>query len=47
MKLLLDEKQELVNEMAKCLELTCVGWIFTDLLTEDMKNGTVQTLEVY
>lgn len=37
-----DEKQELVNEMAKCLDLTCVGWIFTDLLTENMQNGTVR-----
>lgn len=41
-----DEKQELVNEMARCLGLICVGWIFTDLLTEDMQNGTVRVLKL-
>ncbi|XP_025206801.1 nuclear protein localization protein 4 homolog [Melanaphis sacchari] len=41
-KLLPDEKQDIVNELARCLGLTCVGWIFTDLLTEDMQNGTVK-----
>lgn len=33
--------------MARCLGLTCIGWIFTDLLTEDMQKGTVRILKLY
>lgn len=42
-----DEKQDIVNELARCLGLTSVGWIFTDLLTEDMQNGTVWVFIMY
>lgn len=41
-QLLPDPHSETVEEVAKDLNLVCVGWIFTDLLAKDMHNGTVQ-----
>jgi nuclear protein localization family protein 4 len=33
-----------VNEVAEGLGLKCVGWIFTDLIPEDVTAGTVKHL---
>jgi len=41
-KLLDDPHQKVVGEMAATLGLSCIGWIFTDLLTEDASKGTVR-----
>ncbi|RZF33940.1 hypothetical protein LSTR_LSTR006322 [Laodelphax striatellus] len=41
-KLLPDEREALVDEIAGKLGLRRVGWIFTDLLPEDLKKGTVK-----
>ncbi|KAG7154439.1 Nuclear protein localization protein 4-like [Homarus americanus] len=43
-KLLPDPKKESVDDIAKGLGLTCVGWIFTDLVPLDSNNGTVRYL---
>ncbi|KAK8376851.1 hypothetical protein O3P69_010052 [Scylla paramamosain] len=43
-KLLPDPRKDLVDEIAKGLGLTCVGWIFTDLVPLDANNGTVRYL---
>ncbi|KAG0723107.1 Nuclear protein localization protein 4 [Chionoecetes opilio] len=43
-KLLPDTRKELVDEIAKGMGLTCVGWIFTDLVPLDANNGTVRHL---
>uniref|UniRef100_G3MM79 Nuclear protein localization protein 4 homolog n=1 Tax=Amblyomma maculatum TaxID=34609 RepID=G3MM79_AMBMU len=43
-KLLPDEKQPLVDELASRLGLVRVGWIFTDLVPEDLQKGTVKHL---
>lgn len=40
--LLPDEKEAVVNQIATALGLRRVGWIFTDLLPEDVKQGTVK-----
>lgn len=40
--LLLDEKEVLVDELAQSLGLRRVGWIFTDLIADDVKKGTVK-----
>lgn len=40
-KLLPDERQVVVDEVARSLGLRRVGWIFTDLVTEDIQKGTV------
>ncbi|XP_031788253.1 nuclear protein localization protein 4 homolog isoform X2 [Nasonia vitripennis] len=40
--LLPDEKEALVDELAQSLNLKKVGWIFTDLIADDMKKGTVK-----
>ncbi|XP_015190103.1 PREDICTED: nuclear protein localization protein 4 homolog isoform X3 [Polistes dominula] len=41
-QLLPDEKESLVNELARSLNLKKIGWIFTDLIAEDVKKGTVK-----
>lgn len=43
-KLLPDEKEQLVEELASRLGLVRVGWIFTDLVPEDLQKGTVKHL---
>lgn len=43
-RLLHDEKQELVEELAQSLGLRRVGWIFTDLIPDDVQKGTVKHL---
>lgn len=37
-----DPKKEIVDQIASKLGLKCVGWIFTDLVTEDASKGTVR-----
>lgn len=39
--LLPDEKETQVDELAQSLGLKKVGWIFTDLIADDIKKGTV------
>lgn len=39
--LLPDEKEPVVQELAQQLGLCRVGWIFTDLVADDVKKGTV------
>ncbi|KAG7209636.1 hypothetical protein KM043_011283 [Ampulex compressa] len=41
-RLLLDERETLVDELAQSLNLRRVGWIFTDLIADDIKKGTVK-----
>ena len=41
-ELLPDPKEEHVNEVAKRLGLRPVGWIFLDLVAEDLSKGTVK-----
>lgn len=41
-KLLPDEKESIVDELARSLNLKRVGWIFTDLIADDVKKGTVK-----
>jgi len=41
-KLLDDDKQSDVDEVAQALGLRRLGWIFTDLLTDDPAQGTVK-----
>lgn len=40
-RLLPDEKEALVEELGRTLNLMRVGWIFTDLIADDIKKGTV------
>ncbi|XP_017792744.1 PREDICTED: nuclear protein localization protein 4 homolog [Habropoda laboriosa] len=40
--LLPDEKEAIVDELAHLLNLKRVGWIFTDLIADDVKKGTVK-----
>ncbi|XP_008196487.1 nuclear protein localization protein 4 homolog [Tribolium castaneum] len=42
--LLRDDKEEIVEELAQNLGLRRVGWIFTDLIPEDVQKGTVKHL---
>ena len=41
-ELLPDPKEEDVNMVAERLGLQPVGWIFTDLVAEDLTKGTVK-----
>lgn len=41
-RLLPDEKEDVVEQIATSLGLRRVGWIFTDLLAEDVQKGTVK-----
>uniref|UniRef100_A0A336LZR4 CSON005178 protein n=1 Tax=Culicoides sonorensis TaxID=179676 RepID=A0A336LZR4_CULSO len=41
-KLLDDPRQNDVDEVASALGMRCVGWIFTDLLTDNAAAGTVK-----
>ncbi|XP_076756687.1 nuclear protein localization protein 4 homolog [Xylocopa sonorina] len=41
-RLLPDEKEGVVDELARLLNLKRVGWIFTDLIADDIKKGTVK-----
>lgn len=41
-ELLEDKDATIVKELARDLDLVCVGWIFTDLIAKDMHNGTVE-----
>ncbi|XP_074647602.1 nuclear protein localization protein 4 homolog [Tubulanus polymorphus] len=41
-ELLEDVREETVEKMAKALGLRRVGWIFTDLVAEDLSKGTVK-----
>jgi len=41
-KLLPDERQQMVDGLAQALGLRRVGWIFTDLVPKDIKEGTVR-----
>ncbi|KAL0108495.1 hypothetical protein PUN28_015203 [Cardiocondyla obscurior] len=41
-RLLPDEKEALVEELGRTLNLRRVGWIFTDLIADDIKKGTVK-----
>lgn len=43
-QLLPDDKRQLVDELASRLGLVRVGWIFTDLVPEDLQKGTVKHL---
>ncbi|XP_033213216.1 nuclear protein localization protein 4 homolog isoform X1 [Belonocnema kinseyi] len=40
--LLPDGKEALVDQLARSLNLRRVGWIFTDLIADDVKKGTVK-----
>lgn len=40
-RLLPDEKEALVEELGRTLNLRRIGWIFTDLIADDIKKGTV------
>ena len=42
MELLEDEREETVKQIATQLGMQCVGWIFTDLVAEDLTKGTVK-----
>ncbi|XP_060521215.1 nuclear protein localization protein 4 homolog [Cylas formicarius] len=41
-RLLPDEKEEVVDQIAQHLGLRKVGWIFTDLMPDDIQKGTVK-----
>nr|SVE87366.1 EOG090X05T8 [Daphnia similis] len=41
-RLLPDSRQSLVDRLAAKLGLSCIGWIFTDLVAEDISKGTVR-----
>lgn len=42
LRLLPDEKAQTVDKIAENLGLVKVGWIFTDLIAEDLQKGTVK-----
>ncbi len=37
-----DPNQEKIDYLSKKLGLKCIGWIFTDLIIEDAREGTVK-----
>lgn len=37
-----DPNEELVDQLASSLGLRRIGWVFTDLLAEDLTKGTVK-----
>lgn len=41
-RLLPDEREALVEELGRTLNLRRIGWIFTDLIADDVKKGTVK-----
>lgn len=41
-RLLPDDREEIVDQIAEQLGLRRVGWIFTDLLADDIQKGTVK-----
>lgn len=41
-RLLPDDREEFVDQLATALGVQKVGWIFTDLLAEDIQKGTVK-----
>lgn len=41
-RLLPDEREKIVEQIAEELGLIRVGWIFTDLLAENIQKGTVK-----
>lgn len=41
-EILPDPAYESVKELAKDMGLTCVGWIFTDLIAKDTQSGSVE-----
>ncbi|CAL1686966.1 unnamed protein product [Lasius platythorax] len=41
-RLLPDEREALVEELGRTLNLRRIGWIFTDLIADDIKKGTVK-----
>lgn len=41
-RILADGQEAVVDDIAKQLGLTCIGWIFTDLITDDVTKGTVK-----
>lgn len=43
-RLLRDDKEEFVENLASSLGLSRVGWIFTDLIPENIQIGTVKHL---
>lgn len=40
--LLTDDREKIVEELARHLGLVRVGWIFTDLVADDIQKGTVK-----
>lgn len=38
------DNMEVATQLASSLGLKCVGWIFTDLIPEDISKGTVKHL---
>ena len=40
--LLEDPKEAAIKHVAQQLGLVCVGWIFTDLIAEDLTKGSVK-----
>lgn len=43
-RLLPDDRAKLVDEIASLLNIKKIGWIFTDLLADDVKKGTVNAI---
>uniref|UniRef100_A0AAR5QAR6 Nuclear protein localization protein 4 homolog n=1 Tax=Dendroctonus ponderosae TaxID=77166 RepID=A0AAR5QAR6_DENPD len=41
-RLLVDEKEDILRQISSALGIMRVGWIFTDLVPDDIKKGTVK-----